>query len=145
MKVRFSTWEWTLQSSLKVPAGRGLGASAAGKLGGSNAVASAAYTESQYFLILSELGYPGIALFLWINFAGFILTIRIHDRLQCQDLKWIARMCLMMQVGLLVTGIAGGAVIIVMPGGAFYWTALGIVTILPRLDAQAAAQQEGLA
>lgn len=143
MQVRFATWEYTLQASLKLPVGRGIGAGAASKLGGNGAVSSGAYTESQYFSILSELGWPGILLFLWINFAGAILTTRIHDRLRDPDLRMVARMCLMIQVGLLVVGIAGGAVLTVMPGGAFYWTALGIVTVLPRLDRAVDLEREG--
>jgi hypothetical protein len=134
MQVRFSAWEWTLKSSLALPAGRGIGAGAASKVGGSVGASVSAYTESQFFSILSELGYPGIILFFWINIAGFVLTTRIYDRLRNPDLKLVAVMCLMLQVGILVIGIAGGTVLMSLPGGAFYWTAMGLATTLPRLD-----------
>ena len=36
--------------------------------------------------------------------------------------------------GLTVTGFTGGTVLYELPGAAVYWTALGIATVLPKLD-----------
>ena len=41
---------------------------------------------------------------------------------------------MMMQAGLMLTGFTGGTILYTLPGSAYYWTMLGITTVLPRLD-----------
>ena len=134
MGARFHAWNNVLSNSVKYPAGVGLGAGNSYRLTGNYAVSAYAYTESQHFSILAELGWPGLVLFLWITIGGLFMSGRIHDRLRNDDLRRVARACLMIQAGLLVTGLTGGTVLFVLPGSAYYWTALGLVTVLPRLD-----------
>jgi hypothetical protein len=134
MNARFNAWNSVLNNSLKYPAGVGLGAGASYRITGNYEVSAFAYTESQHFSMLAELGWPGLILFLWINLGGMLLTIRIHDKLKNEDLRRTAGICLMIQVGLTVTGLTGGTVLFVLPGSAYYWTALGLATVLPKLD-----------
>lgn len=134
MGARFNAWTNVLNNSVKYPVGVGLGAGASYRITGNYEVSSYAYTESQHFSMLAELGWPGLILFLWINIGGFFLTLRIHDQLRNEELRRIAGICLMIQVGLTVAGLTGGTVLFVLPGSAYYWTALGLATVLPRLD-----------
>jgi uncharacterized membrane protein/uncharacterized membrane protein YciS (DUF1049 family) len=134
MNARFGAWTNVLNNSLKYPVGVGLGAGSSYRITGNYMVSAYAYTESQHFSMLAELGWPGLVLFVWINIGGFFMTLRIHDKLRNQDLRRMAGMSLMMQAGLTVTGFTGGTVLYVLPGAAFYWTALGIATVLPKLD-----------
>jgi hypothetical protein len=134
MGARFTAWNNVINNSLKYPVGVGLGAGASFRITGNYEVSAFAYTESQHFSMLAELGWPGLLLFLWINLGGFLMTLRIHDQLRNQDLRRVAGISLMIQVGLTVTGFTGGTVLFVLPGSAYYWTALGIATVLPKLD-----------
>ena len=84
--------------------------------------------------MLAELGWPGLILFLWINIGGFFMTLGIHDKLRNEDLKKVAGASMLIQVGLTVAGLTGGTVLFSLPGSAYYWTALGLATVLPRLD-----------
>ncbi|MNS09298.1 O-Antigen ligase [compost metagenome] len=134
MSARFNAWNNVLTNSIKYPAGVGLGAGSSYRITGNYTVSAFAYTESQHFSMLAELGWPGFILFIWINIAGFLLSLRVYDRLRNPDLKRMAGVSMMMQAGLTVAGLTGGTVLFTLPGSAFYWTALGIVTVLPRLD-----------
>lgn len=134
MQARFTAWDTIFWTSFTMPVGRGLGSGAAGTFTGNYALGAAVYSESQFFSVLAELGWPGMVLFLWIVLYGFVFSIRVHDQLQDRDLRRLARGCLMVQVGLSVIGITGGVVLYTIPGSIYYWTALGIVTVLPRLE-----------
>ncbi|MFN3429481.1 MAG: hypothetical protein ACK46X_05980, partial [Candidatus Sericytochromatia bacterium] len=134
-------WNNVLVNSLKYPAGVGLGAGSSYRITGNYTVSSFAYTESQHFSMLAELGWPGFVLFIWINIGGFIFSLRVYDRLRDPDLKRMAGVSMMMQAGLTVTGLTGGTVLFTLPGSAFYWTALGIVSVLPKLDTPASAEE----
>ena len=141
MGVRFSAWESIFTTSFEMPIGRGLGVGAAGKFSGQHAIAAAGYSESQVFSILAELGWPGTFMFVWIVGYGFVLSLRVHDRLRSPDLRQVARICMMIQVGLTVVGLTGGVVLYTVPGSLYYWTVLGMVTVLPRLDDPAPAEE----
>jgi hypothetical protein len=134
MGARFNAWNNVLMNSMKYPVGVGLGAGASYRITGNYAVSAFAYTESQHFSMLAELGWPGGILFLWINLGGLLMGLRIHDSLRNPDLKRIANAAMMIQVGLMVTGFTGGTVLFTLPGSAYYWTALGLVTALPKMD-----------
>ena len=64
------------------------------------------------------------------------MSLRIHDSLRNKDLRRLASGIIMVQVGLTVTGFTGGTVLFVLPGSAYYWASLGLVTVLPKLDDQ---------
>lgn len=134
MDARFGAWTSVLNNSVKFPVGVGLGAGSSYRITGNYTVSAYAYTESQHFSMLAELGWPGLILFVWINIGGLIMTVRIHDKLRNGDLKRVANMSIMMQAGLTVTGLTGGTVLYVLPGSAYYWAALGVATVLTKLD-----------
>jgi hypothetical protein len=134
MGARFNAWNNVLTNSYKFPVGVGLGAGSSYRITGNYSVSAFAYTESQHFSMLAELGWPGGILFLWINLGGLLMGLRIHDSLRDPDLKRVASAAMMIQVGLMVTGFTGGTVLFTLPGSAYYWAALGIVTVLPKLD-----------
>jgi hypothetical protein len=141
MGARFNAWTNVLNNSIKYPAGVGLGAGSSYRITGNYSVSSFAYTESQHFSMLAELGWPGFILFLWINIGGFFFSLRVYDRLRNPDLRRMAGVSMMMQAGLMVTGFTGGTVLFSLPGSAFYWTALGLVTVLPKLDDPAPVEE----
>ncbi|MNL71835.1 hypothetical protein D3C87_1970560 [compost metagenome] len=62
------------------------------------------------------------------------MTLRVHDRLRNPDLKRVANVSMMMQAGLMLTGFTGGTILYTLPGSAYYWTVLGVTSVLPRLD-----------
>jgi hypothetical protein len=137
MGARFGAWQGVLNNAFKYPFGVGIGAGGGSRFNGNGDIASMAYTESQYFSELAELGWVGLALFLWVVVYGFLYSIRTHDALQDPDLKRVARMSLMIQVAILTAGLTGGTVLYSLPGGAYYWTCLGLMGALRRLDSPA--------
>lgn len=132
-QVRLALWQRMLgQSMTTYPMGVGIGAAGATRFGGDGFAAAFAYSESQYFSILSETGWPGLALFLGITIYGLWFSLRAYDELQDPEAKRLALMAIAIQVGLLTTGITGGPVLYTSPGSAYYWTALGMVAALRR-------------
>ena len=134
MGARFSAWNNIFNNSFQYPVGVGLGAGSSYRITGNYVVSAYAYSESQHFGLLAELGWPGFVLFLWINFGGLYMTLRVHDKLRNPDLKRVANVSMMMQAGLMLTGFTGGTILYTLPGSAYYWTILGVTTVLPRLD-----------
>lgn len=145
MGARFSAWQAVAANSLKWPLGVGMGAGASVRFTGNFGVAALAYTESQFFSMLAELGFPGLILFVWVVIAGMLFTLRVHDRLLDPDLRGIAVFSLMVQAGLSVLGLTGGAVLYTQPGAGFYWTVLGLAAVLPRIEAEEQAREEKIA
>ena len=114
------------------PIGVGLGAGQAPRFGGDQNAAAFAYTESQFFSAMAEMGWPGFGLFCFVTAYGFLYSLRTYDKLEDPERKAIVLTCMMMQVGILVAGLTGGAILYTLPGSAYYWSALGMVAAMSR-------------
>ncbi|HEY9723687.1 MAG TPA: O-antigen ligase family protein [Oscillatoriaceae cyanobacterium] len=145
MSIRFAAWQQVIHNSTMYPMGAGLGIGASSRFTGNYGLASIGYTESQLFSMLAELGYPGLILYVWVVLAGMLFAMRVHDRLQDPDLRMFAVFSLMVQAGMTVLGLTGGAVLYTLPGSACYWAAMGFVSVLPRIEAEEKAREEKLA
>lgn len=133
--VRIDTWVRLTELCFSTyQAGVGLGAGAADRFGGDGFAKAVAYTESQYFSMLAEMGWVGFFLFIYLTSYGMLYTIRIYDALEDPDRRRLALLSLMLQVGILITGVTGGTVLYTLPGSAYYWTALGLATALARME-----------
>lgn len=133
--TRLVMWQRTVsQATTTYPMGVGVGAGQASRFGGSGFAAAYAYSESQFFSILAELGWPGFVLFLWISGYGLVFTLRTYDELASPERKRLALLAIVIQVGILTTGITGGPILYTIPGSAYYWTALGLAAALRRAE-----------
>ncbi len=142
---RLRLWQKTLyQTSTTYPMGVGIGAGTASRFGGNGFAAAMAYSESQYFSIMAETGWPGFILFLWVTIAGLIFSLRVYDELEDPERKRLALLAFGLQVGILTTGITGGPILYTLPGSAYYWTALGLVAALRRAERAEVAEREVL-
>jgi hypothetical protein len=127
-----------------IPMGVGIGAGSGTRFGGDPWAETTAYTESQFVSALVELGWPGFLVFLAVTLYGLVYTLWTHDRLRDPERRKILHLCFMVQVGLLIAGITGGPVLYTLPGSAYYWAALGVVTALARAE-QADRQRRDVA
>jgi hypothetical protein len=145
LSFRLGLWQrhFALVSEF-IPMGVGIGAGSGTRFGGDPWAETTAYTESQFVSALVELGWPGFLVFLGVTLYGLAYTLRTHDRLRDPERRKILHLCFMVQCGLLITGITGGPVLYTLPGSAYYWAALGVVTALGRAE-QAEREREDAA
>ncbi|MDB5101107.1 MAG: O-antigen ligase family protein [Cyanobacteria bacterium RYN_339] len=133
LSQRTVIWQRVVEWSFIYPAGVGLGAGASSRFSGNYIVSATAYTESQVFSMLAELGWPGLILYLFIVFWGMAYALKVYDRLDDPHLRELVRVMLMIEVGVTVAGVSGGPVLYTLPGSAFYWAALGMVAAIARM------------
>ncbi|MEB3197340.1 MAG: O-antigen ligase family protein [Candidatus Sericytochromatia bacterium] len=137
MSYRMNLWTYQFTFiTFEQPAGMGIGLGAGGRFGADPWATSVAYTESQFVSMLVEMGWPGFILFLLLTGYGLVFTVRTYDRLDDPDRRGAVQVAFGIQMALLTTSLTGGAVLTVLPGAAYYWTALGLVTAVARIDAQ---------
>jgi hypothetical protein len=132
--LRTAMWQRIINHSFMYPQGVGLGAGSASRISGNYILSAMAYTESQVFSMLAELGWAGFLLYLWIVIYGLIYSLKIYDHLEDEQLKQLVRALVMLQVGISVSGVSGGPVLYTLPGNAYYWAALGMVTAIARMN-----------
>jgi hypothetical protein len=133
LNQRTQIWQRVIEWSFVYPAGVGIGAGASSRFTGNFVTSATAYTESQVFSMLAELGWPGFLLYLFIVIYGIVYALKVYDRLEDPHARDMVRMMLMMQVGITVSGISGGPVLYTLPGSPYYWSALGMVAAIARM------------
>lgn len=136
---RIGLWTGIVRNSLNYPFGFGLGVGAGGKVGGSGQLQSFAYSESQVFSVLAELGWAGLLSFLALCGGGLLYTLKIHDQSQNESDKRLLRFSFGVQVGLFIVGISGGPVLYTLPGAPCYWAAVGLSLAVGRWQRREAA------
>lgn len=138
VSIRTTIWQRVItDATFNYPAGVGLGAGNTSRFGSSVDnywVSAAAYTESQVFSILAEMGWAGLFLYLFIIGYGLLYSLRIYDLMQEPDDKRIVQMMIMIQVGISTAGVSGGPILYTLPGSCFYWAALGVVCAMARME-----------
>lgn len=133
---RMGLWGQILKLSFVVPQGLGLGVGAGGKVGGNQHFQALAYSESQVFSVLAELGWVGLLAFLTLCGQCAWYTLRLHEETQRPELQLLLRFSLGTQVGLFVVGISGGPVLYTLPGAPCYWGSVGLALAVGRWIAQ---------
>jgi hypothetical protein len=140
---RLLVWQRVIDWSWSYPAGVGIGAGGSSRFGNNNYIVSAmAYTESQVFSMLAEVGWPGLILYMYIVLYGLWHALRVFDRVEDPDLKRLVQLMIMLQMGIFVAGVSGGTVLYTLPGCAFYWAALGMVNAISALAGLTAAKMK---
>jgi hypothetical protein len=111
----------------------GLGAGASSRFNGNYIVSATAYTESQVFSMLAELGWPGFLLYFFIVIYALVYALKVYDKLEDPHLRELVRLMMMIEVGNFVAGVSGGPALYTLPGSAFYWAAMGVVASIARI------------
>lgn len=137
VSIRTVVWQRILAGSIEYPAGVGLGAGNSSRFGQSVNdywVAAMAYSESQLFTMLAELGWPGFLLYIFIIVYGLLYSLRVHDALEDAEDRRLVQMMIMLQVGISAAGVSGGPILYTLPGEAYYWGCLGMVCAISRMN-----------
>jgi hypothetical protein len=133
LNQRTAIWQRIFEYSFTYPAGIGIGAGGSSKFTGNFVLSATAYSESQVFSLLAEIGWPGLILYIFIVLYGLFYALRVYDRLEDPHLREQVRIMMMMQVGISMSGVSGGPVLYTLPGCAYYWAALGMVAAIARI------------
>lgn len=120
------------------PLGAGVNSQVADKFG---AERESVVVENHYFMIAVDLGWLGIAAFLFMIGSVVKYGVRAHDAIRDSSLKWIAKGALGLFVAVMVGNIAGPHMTL-HPVDAYMWLLVGSLPVLVKLDRELAADRE---
>lgn len=89
--------------------------------------------ENHYFMIAVDLGWLGIASFIWLIVVVLRYGVRAHDAIMDPSLRWMARGFLSLFVAVMIGNIAGPHMTL-HPVDAYMWLLVGSLPVLLRLD-----------
>jgi hypothetical protein len=131
VQKRMETWLGIIYTSFVFPLGKGQG--------------TTGYAHSYYFLVLGEIGYPGLICFLAIVFVGFYRGMKVIGNSKDKDTVELTRMMVTLIFMLSVLNLTGTH-LHTPPGDIFFWFSMGCISRFYRawraeeaLEAKAAA------
>jgi hypothetical protein len=138
VQKRMTTWVGIMYTSLQFPLGKGQG--------------TTGYAHSYYFLILGEIGFPGLIVFLAIVIMAFYRGMTVIAKARDPQVRELARALVTLIFMISVLNLTGTH-LHTPPGDIFFWFSLGCISRFYReiREAEAAelaaanAQTEGTA
>ncbi|MDB5106956.1 MAG: hypothetical protein JWP91_4645 [Fibrobacteres bacterium] len=130
VQKRMETWTGILYTSLVFPFGKGQG--------------TTGYAHSYYFLVLGEIGYPGLICFLAIVFVGFYRGMKVISGTKDKDVAELMRLMVTIIFMLSVLNLTGTH-LHTPPGDIFFWFTMGCISRFYRAmreEARTAAAAE---
>lgn len=148
LSQRVSELGYIVRYSRYNPLGAGVGANLPNTAGNTGAAKVAnVNNDNYYFLLLFEIGYPGLALFLVLSLGFVVVGLKNHQRARYRDVKGLGAVLVTIVITLLFLSLGepflqfGGTV-------EYFWLAAGLLISLPEMDAcalrEAAAQPGGI-
>jgi hypothetical protein len=113
VQKRMETWTGILFTSLIFPLGKGQG--------------TTGYAHSYYFLVLGEIGYPGLICFLAIVFVGFYRGMKVIANAKDKETAELMRMIVTIVFMLSVLNLTGTH-LHTPPGDIFFWFSMGCIS-----------------
>ncbi|MBW8888641.1 MAG: hypothetical protein JF616_12870 [Fibrobacteres bacterium] len=113
VQKRMETWMGIIYNSFYFPLGKGQG--------------TTGYAHSYYFLVLGEIGYPGLLCFLIILILAFYRGMSIIAETKDEEMRELTRL-LMTIVFMLTLLNLTGTHLHTPPGDIFFWFSLGCIT-----------------
>lgn len=97
--------------------------------------------ENHYFMIAVDLGWLGIASFIWMIVVILRYGVLAHDAIGDPSLKWMAKGTLSLFVAVMVGNIAGPHMTL-HPVDAYMWLLIGSLPVLVKMDRERSADIE---
>ena len=113
VQKRMETWNGILFTSLIFPFGKGQG--------------TTGYAHSYYFLVLGEIGYPGLICFLAIVFVGFHRGMKVIAHAKDKETAELMRLIVTIVFMLSVLNLTGTH-LHTPPGDIFFWFSMGCIS-----------------
>jgi len=90
--------------------------------------------ENEYGRALRELGFPGLALFLWLLYATVRMAIASFMRVQTVESRSLIAACLAVMLSTLAR-LAVGSALYLAPGGPLFWLAAALAVRTAEIEA----------
>jgi hypothetical protein len=113
VQKRMETWVGIMYTSLVYPLGKGQG--------------TTGYAHSYYFLVLGEIGFPGLLCFLAIVFVGFYRGMKVISNSKDKDEAELARLMVTIIFMISVLNLTGTH-LHTPPGDIFFWFSMGCIS-----------------
>ena len=113
VQKRMEIWTGILYTSLYFPLGKGQG--------------TTGYAHSYYFLVLGEIGYPGLICFLAILFVGFYRGMKVISNSKDKDVVELSRLMVTLIFMITVLNLTGTH-LHTPPGDIFFWFTMGCIS-----------------
>jgi O-antigen ligase len=128
VQKRMETWKGIFYASFFYPLGKGQG--------------TTGYAHSYYFLVLGEIGYPGLLCFLAILFVAFRRGLYIASRARDEALRELGRMLVAVLFMISVLNLTGTH-LHTPPGDIFFWFSVGCISRFYRETRDSPAPASG--
>ena len=134
VQKRMETWMGIIYTSFFFPFGKGQG--------------TTGYAHSYYFLVLGEIGYPGLLCFLAILIMAFYRGLSVIGRTKNEEMRELCRLLVTIVFLLTILNLTGTH-LHTPPGDVFFWFSLGCISRFYREtrnapSGQAPAEAQGI-